>query len=62
MFTKLLELYKFNIDEQTAIEKQEMRSKKKSIPMTTFYVGAKVKRGGRKFTMEDLEQVLEDKK
>lgn len=36
MFAKLLDLYKFNIDEQNAIEKQELRTKKKA-PITTFY-------------------------
>ena len=62
MFAKLLEVLKFNIEEQTAIEKQEMRSKKKSIPIPSFFVAAKVKRAGRKFTMDDLAALMEEKK
>ena len=62
MFNKLLDVLKFNLDEQNAIEKQEMRAKKKSIPIPSFFTAPKVKKGNRKFTMADLEAHLEEKK
>jgi hypothetical protein len=55
MFTKLVNLYKFNIDEQNALEKQEIRAKKKSIAISSYLHTAKIKKGGRKFTLDDLE-------
>jgi hypothetical protein len=39
-----------------------MRAKKKSIPIPSFFAAARVKRGARKFTMEDLAQLLDEKK
>lgn len=39
-----------------------MRAKKKSIPLPAFFTTTKVKKGGRKFTMQDLEIHLEEKK
>lgn len=60
MFAKLAELYKFNIEEQNNLEKQEIRSKHKKPIGNLFAV--KFRRGGKKFSMEDLEQLLKDKK
>jgi hypothetical protein len=62
MFNKLLSVLKFNIEEQLAIEKQEMRAKKKAIPMPSFFAATKIKKGNRKFTMADLEAHLEEKR
>jgi len=62
MFNKLLDVLKFNIDEQISIEKQEMRAKKKSIPLPVYFTTSKGKKGGRKFTMEDLQLQLDEKK
>lgn len=62
MFTKLVNLFKFNIEEQNALEKQEIRAKKKSIAISSYLHTAKIKKGGRKFTLEDLEMIMEEKK
>lgn len=62
MFNKLLDVLKYNIEEQNAIYKQELRAKKKSIPISSFLTATKVKKGNRKFTMADLEAHLEEKK
>lgn len=62
MFNKLLDVLKYNIEEQNAIDKQELRAKKKSIPITSYFTATKVKKGNRKFTMADLEAYLEEKK
>jgi hypothetical protein len=59
MFSKLLDLFKFNMEEQAAHEKQEMRAKKRAV--VTFYTSGKIKKGGNKFKMEDLEAVLAEK-
>jgi hypothetical protein len=55
MFNKLLDVLRYNIEKSVAVEKQEMRTKKKSIPVPSFFNAAKVKKVGRKFTMQDLE-------
>ena len=62
MFAKLLEVLKFNLEEQTAIEKKEMRSKKKSNVIPSFFNPAKVKPVWPKFTMEDLAAKLDEKR
>lgn len=62
MFNKLVNLYKFNIEEQNALEKQEIRAKKKSIAISSYLHTAKIKKGGRKFTLDDLEYLQEEKR
>ena len=39
-----------------------MRAKKKSIPIPSFFAAAKVKKGARKFTMDDLAEIIDAKK
>jgi hypothetical protein len=39
-----------------------MRAKKKSIPIPSFFAAAKVNKGARKFTMDDLAEIIDAKK
>ena len=57
LFLKLLDLYKWQIDELSTLEKQEMRAKKKN----PGYAIVSKARGRSKFTMDDLKLMLESR-
>ena len=50
-----MDLYKWQLEELSNLEKQEMRAKKK----TTGYAPVSRQRGKQKFTMDDLKEVMQ---
>ena len=63
MFNRILDVLRFNLNEQLEQEKQEMRIRnKKQIPRTSFFAAKGLKKGGRKFKLADLEAIQEEKK